>query len=117
MIVDVTWNGVTLAKGAQARSEGSGWFVELEQPMPVGTLLTLEGEAQATVRVARVHEGLGAGMVVTVVGGQRADEKKPDEMAAQAEAAAEEKKEPEGNGNGNGRRDKRRKPKRTVTGH
>ena len=64
MIVDVSWDGVKLAAGAQTREEAGGWFIELEQPMPVGTRLTLEGDAQATVRVARVHEGLGAGMLV-----------------------------------------------------
>jgi hypothetical protein len=68
MIVDVSWDGVKLATGAQAREEGNGWFIELEQPMPVGTRLQLDGEAQATVRVARVHEGLGAGMLVNAEG-------------------------------------------------
>jgi hypothetical protein len=68
MIVDVTWDGVTLAKGATARVEAGGWFVELEQPMPVGTTLTLAGEAAGTVKVTRVHEGLGAGVVVKAVG-------------------------------------------------
>lgn len=68
MIVDVTWDGVTLAKGATARAEAGGWFVELEQPMPVGTTLSLAGEATGTVKVARVHEGVGAGMLVRAVG-------------------------------------------------
>ena len=68
MIVDVSWDGVKLAAGAQAREQDGGWFVELEQPMPVGTRLVLDGEAQATVRVARVHEGLGAGMLVKAEG-------------------------------------------------
>ena len=53
MIVDVTWDGVRLVEGAQAREEAGGWFIELEQPMPVGTPLVLTGEAQASVRVAR----------------------------------------------------------------
>jgi hypothetical protein len=67
MLVDVTFDGVSLAKGANAHADGpgnNGWFVELEQPMPVGTLLTLAGEAQAAVRVERVVEGVGAGMLV-----------------------------------------------------
>jgi hypothetical protein len=64
MTVDVSWDGVPLAKAATARAEGGDWFVELEQPMPVGTLLTLAGDVQATVQVTRVHEGIGAGMVV-----------------------------------------------------
>jgi hypothetical protein len=64
MPVDIDWDGVSLAKSAAMREEDGGWFVELEQPMPVGTRLTLSGDVQATVTVARVHEGIGAGMVV-----------------------------------------------------
>ena len=62
--VDVDWDGVPLAKGATAREQDGGWFVELEQPMPVGTSLTLSGEVQKSVTVTRVHEGIGAGMLV-----------------------------------------------------
>lgn len=64
MTLDVTWDGVVLAKGAQAREQDGGWFVELEQPMPVGTRLELSGDTQAAVQVTRVHEGIGAGMVL-----------------------------------------------------
>jgi hypothetical protein len=64
MTVDVTWDGVALAKSATIREQDGGWFVELEQPMPVGTSVVLSGDVQATVTVARVHEGLGAGMIV-----------------------------------------------------
>jgi hypothetical protein len=62
MLVDVAFDGVPVAKGATARPEGNGWFVELEQPMPVGTRLDLSGETAGRVRVARVVEGVGAGM-------------------------------------------------------
>ena len=64
MTVDVTWDGVALGKGATIREQDGGWFVELEQPMPVGTSVVLSGDVQATVVVARVHEGVGAGMLL-----------------------------------------------------
>jgi hypothetical protein len=66
MTVDVVWDGVPLATGATAREQDGGWFVELEQPMPVGTSITLGGDVQATGTVTRVHEGAagGAGMLV-----------------------------------------------------
>ena len=64
MTLDVVWDGVPLATGATAREEDGGWFVELEQPMPVGTSVTLSGEVQGGVTVTRVHEGAGAGMIV-----------------------------------------------------
>ena len=64
MAVDVTWEGVPLARGATAREQDGGWFVELEQPMPVGTRITLSGDVQAELAVVRVHEGVGAGMVL-----------------------------------------------------
>ena len=64
MPVDVEWDGVSLAKGAAAREEDGGWFVEVEQPMPVGTTVVLSGDVTATATVARVHEGVGAGMLV-----------------------------------------------------
>lgn len=64
MTLDVVWDGVPLATGATAREQDGGWLVELEQPMPVGTSLVLTGDVQATVVVARVHEGAGAAMLV-----------------------------------------------------
>ena len=64
MTVDVTWDGVPLAKGATAREQDGGWFVELEQPMPVGTSVVVSGDVQATLAVARVQEGAGAGMLL-----------------------------------------------------
>jgi hypothetical protein len=102
MIVDVTWNGMTLARGAQARTEPNGWFVELEQPMPVGTTLALAGEAQATVRVAKVHEGLGAGMWVKALAPVDGGAKPEPEKQAAAEIADEKEGNGHANGNGNG---------------
>lgn len=138
MIVDVSWDGVNLVQGAQAREDAGGWFVELEQPMPVGTRLRLSGETEADVRVARVHEGLGAGMLVKPDGAVTSAAKpaaptakpaedeataKPAESAVAATApspdgAAEaEAKEPDDGGSGaggGGKRDRRRKRKPTV---
>ncbi len=93
MPVDVEWDGVSLAKAAAAREEDGGWFVELEQPMPVGTSVTLSGDVQATVTVTRVHEGIGAGMVV----------KKGDARAASSDA------EPESTAGGGDKKEKRKK--------
>lgn len=126
MIVDVTWDGVALARGAQAREEDGGWFVELEHPMPVGTVLVLDGEAQATVRVARVSEGAGAGMLLrrvdsrpSTVDGPKS-EAEPEVKAEAAKGEAEPAKgeaepEPEERG-GNGKKDRRRRRK-TFIGH
>lgn len=69
MIVDLTWDGVVLSRGAEARREAGGWFVALEQPMPVGTLLALEGEIAAKVRVVRTTEGEAAGMLLEPTAG------------------------------------------------
>jgi len=91
MTVDVTWNGVSLAKGATIREQDGGWFVELEQPMPVGTSVVLTGEVQATVTVARVHEGIGSGMVLQK-GGARPQSTTSGETEAAPEKS-EEKKE------------------------
>ena len=91
MNVDVEWDGVPLAKGAAAREEGGGLFVEVEQPMPVGTSVVLSGDVQATVTVARVHEGVGAGMLV-----KKGAEARPAPVEAEAETSGSsggEKKE------------------------
>jgi hypothetical protein len=88
MTVDVTWDGVALARGATIREQDGGWFVELEQPMPVGTSVVLSGDVQATVAVARVHEGIGAGMLLkTAVGSQ------PSAVSSEDEPKEPEKKE------------------------
>ena len=98
MPVDVRWDGVLLVGGATAREQDGGWFVELEQPMPVGTRIELSGDVQATVAVARVQEGLGAGMLL-----KRADGRPPtaDRPAEKNEAPAPEKEE--------GKKEKRKK--------
>jgi len=100
MPVEIEWDGVSLTKGAAAREEDGGWFVELEQPMPVGTTLVLAGDIQATVTVTRVHEGLGAGMVV----------KKADARASPTPpAAATDEPEAKDAGGGGEKKEKRKK--------
>ena len=100
-MVDVKWDGVLLVGGATPREQDGGWFVELEQPMPVGTRIELSGDLQATVAVARVHEGVGAGMLL----------KKAEARAAatSAQPAAPEKSEPPPPEKEEGKKEKRKK--------
>ena len=90
MPVDVKWDGVLLVGGATPREQDGGWFVELEQPMPVGTRIELSGDVQATVAVARVHEGVGAGMLLKKSEARSATGA-PAAATAAAQAAAPEK--------------------------
>ncbi len=92
---DVSWDGVPLARGANVRVEEGGWFVEVEQPMPVGTRLELAGDVEGAVEVVRVHEGAGAGMLVKKAG-----------AAASSTAEAEDAPEKD---NGGGKKEKRKK--------
>jgi len=98
MPVDVKWDGVLLVGGATAREQDGGWFVELEQPMPVGTRIELSGDVQATVAVARVHEGLGAGMLLKTADSRpstadsRAPEKAPEKEPEKEEGKKEKRK-------------------------
>ena len=65
MSVDVLYQGVVLARGAEVKAQGSGVFVALEQPMPVGTTVVLDERGQRReFRVGRVQEGSGPGVVV-----------------------------------------------------
>lgn len=99
MPVDVKWDGVLLTGGANAREQDGGWFVEIEQPMPVGTRIELSGDVQATVTVARVHEGLGAGMLL----------KKAGAPAAAVESAAPDKSDAPTTEKEEGKKEKRKK--------
>jgi hypothetical protein len=102
MTVDVTWDGVPLAKGATAREQDGGWFVELEQPMPVGTSVVVSGDVQATLAVARVHEGVGAGMLLKTA----AQAASASPAAAQAPTASADAEEAPESG---GKKEKRKK--------
>src|SRR4051812_24737254 len=113
MTLDVTWDGVVLAKGAEAREQDGGWFIELEQPMPVGTRLELSGETQALVQGTRGHEGIGAGMIVKTVESRelKVESQKPeaDEPAKADEAGKPEEGGKPDEGGGKNRRKKGRK--------
>ena len=86
MTVDVTWDGVALAKSATVREENGGWFVELEQPMPVGTSVVLSGDVQATVEVVGVHEGIGSGMML-----KTANSRQPSAGSSEPEGGTDKK--------------------------
>jgi len=101
MTVDVVWDGVPLVRGATAREQDGGWFVELEQPMPVGTRVVLTGDVQATATVARVHEGVGAGMLLSSAAARQPP-------AASAAGAAPEEPKADGGGEKKEKRKKRR---------
>jgi hypothetical protein len=133
MNVDVIYQGLALAKGANARSEGGGLFVELEAPMPVGTALELvTPEGTKSGRVESVVEGAGAGMLVGFGARKSAEPNAPmqemksappvplePEKAAEtaAEKDEEEDEKPEAGDDGGPPRRKRRKTKKTVIGH
>ncbi len=97
MPVDVKWDGVLLTGGANAREQDGGWFIEIEQPMPVGTRIELSGDVQGTLAVARVHEGLGAGMLL-----RKGDAVAPAAPPQKSEEAAPPEKE-------EGKKEKRKK--------
>jgi hypothetical protein len=116
MPVDVSWGGVSLAQGASCREQDGGWFIEVDQPMPVGTRLHLTGDVDADVEVARVHEGAGAGMVVkkTAAAASAPAASAPAASAPAASAApagdeADEKEPEKDNGAGAAKKEKRRK--------
>lgn len=112
MTVDVVWDGVPLAQGATAREQDGGWFVELEQPMPVGTTVQLSGDVQATVAVARVHEGAGAGMLLKSAASRAAAAPATSEAASAADAAPAAEDEPKENGAAGGAEKKERRRKK-----
>jgi hypothetical protein len=86
MVVDVLYDGLPLQTGANAREEGGGTFIELEAPMPVGTtLLVRSAEGERSARVEKVHEGVGAGVLVKFLDAD-------SEAAAEPEEAEAEKK-------------------------
>ena len=70
--LNVVYEGLILAKGAEARATDAGLFVALAAPMPVGTRLDVEhagegGVTRRTVRVTRTVEVGGAGEVGVIL--------------------------------------------------
>ena len=61
--------------------------------MPVGTSVTLTGDVQATVAVTRVHEGIGAGMVVLIASSRMRSRSPARESARSQRRKQKEKKE------------------------
>jgi hypothetical protein len=90
MNVDVIYQGLALAKGAPARSEGGGLFVELETPMPVGTRLeVVTPDGTQSGRVESVVEGVGAGMLVGFGAAKTASPPSPAKEPAQSKESKE----------------------------
>jgi len=113
--VDVLYEGLTIARGAPARPEGDGLFVELEAPMPVGTRLIIRDEGGENVaRVERVHEGVGPGVLLKL-GGAAAKPVRPPPVAQKVDAVPQkvdvERTEPEEPDSG-----RRRRRKKTLPG-
>jgi hypothetical protein len=70
MSVDVSYEGIVIARGAEVKETPAGQFLALETPMPVGTTLRLhDGSSEHGVRVTRVHEGVCAGVIVAPASG------------------------------------------------
>lgn len=125
MNVDVIYQGLALVKGAQARSEGGGLFIELESPMPVGTRLELvTPDGTKSGRVESVIEGAGAGMLVGF-GAQKAAE--PNAPMAEMKSAPQPVEADKDDDDGDDKPDDKpddankkkrpRKPRKTVLGH
>jgi hypothetical protein len=143
MNVDVIYQGLALVRGASARLEGGGLFVELEAPMPVGTPLELvTPEGTRTGRVESVVEGAGAGMLVWFGGKKTAEPNAPmQEMksapplqmppveaapagdgtpaaaSADDDEAAENDDKPDNGGKPDDGKKKKRRQRKTVIGH
>jgi hypothetical protein len=112
MTVDVLYEGLAIAKGAAAREESGGLFVELEAPMPVGTRLVIhDGGGERAARVTHVHEGIGPGVLI-VFEAPKAASPEP-EPAAAPDAAANGK--PDDDAPKGGR--KRKNTRKTAVGH
>lgn len=63
-LVDVTYRGLRVAKGAKLAETGEQGFLELDAPLPVGTRVTLAAEDgfRVEARVVGVVEQGAAGM-------------------------------------------------------
>jgi hypothetical protein len=86
MVVDVLYEGLEVAKGAEAREQDGALFVSLASPMPVGTRLTLRSDkGDQVARVEQVNEQSGgSGVLVRVVGAGVAVGPPPDAEAGGA---------------------------------
>jgi hypothetical protein len=70
MSIDVSYQGLSIAKGAGLHLDPPGVYVEMDGPMPVGTRLSLSHDNnQLEGRVARINEGVGPGMMIVPADG------------------------------------------------
>jgi len=72
MSLDISYQGLPIARQTSGRFEDGGLFVASEAPMPVATgLLLALGEQTLSGKVRRVREGSGAGMLIVSADGTK----------------------------------------------
>jgi hypothetical protein len=94
MVVDVLYEGLEVAKAAEARDQDGCLFVSLAAPMPVGTRLTLRSaDGDKVARVERVTEQSGSsGVLVRMVDAQVAHGPPPEAEPAEPAKSEDGKK-------------------------
>jgi hypothetical protein len=97
-MADVLYQGLVLCTDVAVQKEPDGLFVEMPAPMPVGTTLGIRQEGELKQgRVLRVHESIGAGVLVRFDGAAAATA-----TTAAPDDAGEDGPEGEGDGDGDG---------------
>jgi len=72
MSLNISYQGLPIARQTSGRFEDGGLFVAHEAPMPVATALQLAfGEGTLQAKVRRVREGSGAGMLIVAADGSK----------------------------------------------
>jgi hypothetical protein len=72
MSLNISYQGLPIARQTGGRFEEGGLFVAHEAPMPVATALQLVvGEQTLQGKVRRVREGSGAGMLIVAADGSK----------------------------------------------
>lgn len=72
MSLDISYQGLPIARQTSGRFEEGGLFVASDAPMPVATALHLAiGEHSLQGKVRRVREGGGAGMLIVAADGSK----------------------------------------------
>jgi len=130
MVVDVLYEGLKVAEAAETREEAGGLFVPLGSPLPVGTRLLLRGpEGDRLVRVDKVHEGVGPGVLVRPLDARMAAQGPPPEASAATEFDRDSPTDPNalapdtgesgegGDGEKKGRKEKRKKGGKSAERH
>ena len=84
MTVDVLYDGLTVATGAEARQEGGALVVSMANPLPVGTRLTVRlPDGEKVARVERVQEHPAAQVTLKLIDGAVAGYGAPPEANAE----------------------------------